>query len=160
MLLCLSKKWSAPTALLKSSKRQSALLVSRRLWQRVEVQQGTFSKESGSDNTAACRTFCSCWKQVQENVKVRTPSRFQLPCPCLCNVDVTGIDAEVFYFSYLLLRKQLWMILMMNAAASFSLIWGLNRPLITLKKKQKHCVYKLVANFFLNKTRHYWNREA
>lgn len=39
--------------------------------------------------------------------------------------DVLGI-----FFSYLLLRKQLCMILIMNAAASFSLIWGLNLPLL------------------------------
>lgn len=43
-----------------------------------EIQRGShpkiFSKEFGSGNTAACRTFCSCWKHIHENVKARTRS--------------------------------------------------------------------------------------
>lgn len=39
----------------------------------VAVRQGgVFSKGFGSGNTAACRTFCSCWRQINVNVSVRT----------------------------------------------------------------------------------------
>ncbi len=90
-----------------------------------------FSKESGSGNTAACHTFCSCTEEERVSVGTKAKSYaadFHVNF-LLSSCEISRWAAEMWDFSHLLLRKQLWMTLMMKAAASFSLIWGLKRPL-------------------------------
>lgn len=77
-----------PESYLSHSKRQFAMLVSIRLRRTVEAQ--LFSKESGSGNTAACRTFCSCWEHIHEHASVTAQMLIRICWHCTMKLRAAG----------------------------------------------------------------------
>lgn len=118
----------ASTALLESARRPFTLLLS---WRRL--RGATTERSSGGSSVRDLVLV------VLQHVVRLAPVRDESIAASSTTVYLTGQGSAQdllgdFFLSYLLLRKQLCMTLIMNAAASFSLIWGLNLPLLRVNQ--------------------------